>query len=120
MTKRAKRSTKAGRRILDALNELASAAQAGVPLGARFTVRTVEVPDEPGDYDAASVRATRDVLEVSQAVFARLIGVSTKLVQAWEGGDRAPAPIARRLLDAINEDPQKWRAVIRPREPLAV
>jgi putative transcriptional regulator len=71
----------------------------------RFTVRTIRVA-EPGVYRPNTVRAVRKELGVSQAVFAQLLGVSQVLVRSWERGVREPAPIARRLLDVIRNDPQ--------------
>jgi putative transcriptional regulator len=71
----------------------------------RFTVRTIQVT-EPGVYRPHMVRTVRKELGVSQAVFAQLLGVSQVLVRSWERGVREPAPIARRLLDIIREDPQ--------------
>jgi DNA-binding transcriptional regulator YiaG len=55
------------------------------------------------------VRATRDRLGVSVAVFAKLVGVSAKLVEHWEQGRRAPSTLAARLLDRINADPDGFR-----------
>jgi DNA-binding transcriptional regulator YiaG len=84
----------------------------GVPLAKKFTVRTVEIVPEPCEYGAKQVRATRDLLGVSQPVFAQMLGVSAALVRAWELGQRKPAPIARRLLDPIHANPSNWRAMI--------
>jgi putative transcriptional regulator len=98
---------------MDGLAEIeAGLGAGGGPVEARFTVRTVELPDEPGAYDAAAVRATRAKLGASQAVFARLLGVSLKLAQAWERGARQPSPLARRLLDEFNANPRRWIALI--------
>ncbi|HVS70630.1 MAG TPA: transcriptional regulator [Phycisphaerae bacterium] len=77
-----------------------------------FTVHTVEVP-EPSDYHARDVRALRDVLGVSQAVFAHLMGVSVVLVKSWEQGSRKPSMMARRLLDTIKANPSEWLATVR-------
>ncbi len=108
-TRKAKktRMTKAGKEILAALTEIKQAIDDGVPLSERFTVREVEV-EEPGEYDAAKVCRTRARLGVSQAVFARIVGVSTILVQSWECQKRTPNPLARRVLDEINRDPKRW------------
>lgn len=73
------------------------------------TVRQVDIPTPTG-YGAAEVRATRDRLGVSAAVFAKLVGVSAKLVEHWEQGRRVPSPLAARLLDRINVDPDGFRA----------
>ena len=104
--------TAAGREIIGALTELAEALESGEPLGRRFTVRTVEMPQQPSPYDAEEVKATRARLGASQAVFARLVGASVKLVQAWETGSRRPSPMARRLFDEFNRDPQRWTRLI--------
>jgi putative transcriptional regulator len=77
-----------------------------------FTVKTIEVPT-PNVYRAHEVRALRDCLGVSQAVFAQLVGVSVILVKSWERGVRVPNPMARRLLDTIKADPSRWLATVR-------
>lgn len=107
-TPRRPESSAAGRKIIGALTELAEAVERGGPLPPGFTARTVELPDPPAEYDAAAVRATRVRLGASQAVFAHLLAVSPKLVQAWEQGSRKPAGPERRLLDDINADPDRW------------
>ena len=111
--KRTGRMTSKGREILASLMEAVEVERSGIPLESRFTVRTVELPDEPATYDPAAVRDTRNKLAVSQPVFARLLGVSVVLVRAWEQGQRKPALWARRLLDEVNRDPSHWRAMLR-------
>ena len=92
------RMTAKGREIVASLQELLDVVRAGVPLESRFTVRTVEMPDDPRPYDEAAVRATRDLLGVSQPVFAHLVGVSAMLVRAWEQGQRTAKRSAPLLL----------------------
>jgi putative transcriptional regulator len=70
----------------------------------KLTMKTVEIPDPP-HFSAASIRRLRDRLGVSQGIFAKLLGVSRKLVEAWEAGARTPSPMACRLLDAIARRP---------------
>lgn len=77
-----------------------------------FTARTIEIPD-PSDYAARDVRALRESLHVSQAIFARLLGVSRILVQKWEAGDNTPSPMARRLMDTIKANPPAWLSAVR-------
>ncbi len=55
---------------------------------------------------------TRELVGVSQPIFAKMLGVSPALVRAWECGQRKPAPIARRMLDLVRADPMNWRAII--------
>ena len=78
----------------------------------RFTVRTSEVV-EPSEYSAKAVIRTRNMLKVSQSVFAQILGVSPALVRAWERGARKPSPIARRLLDQVRGNPSNFRMLIR-------
>ena len=110
-----RRGTSAGREIIQALTELRDVLQAGESLESHFTVRTVIVPNAPLKYSATSVRQTRTKLGVSQAIFAKLLGVSTVLVQHWESGSRVPAAWACRLLDEMNRDPAHWRSMLQPR-----
>lgn len=73
----------------------------------KVTAREVEIPD-PSGYGPKEVRATRQRLGVSAEVFARLLGVSSKLVEHWEQGRRTPSPLAARLLDRINLEPDQF------------
>jgi putative transcriptional regulator len=102
--------------IIEGLTEFAEALERGEPLDSRFTVRTVELPPEPTHYTPKQIRATRDRLSASQAVFASLVGVSTTLVQHWEQGFRRPSRMACRLLDEINHDPKRWARMIGARK----
>jgi DNA-binding transcriptional regulator YiaG len=102
-----------GKAIVADMTEFAEALEAGIPLESKYTVRRVQLPEAPNKYTSQAVRVTRDRICVSQAVFAHLLGVSTILVQAWEQGNRVPAAWARRLLDEVNRDPQRWRGIIR-------
>ncbi len=73
----------------------------------KLTMKTVEIP-EPPHFSAAAVHKLRDRLGLSQGLFAKLVGVSRKLVEAWEGGTRTPSPMACRLLDAIARKPSLY------------
>jgi putative transcriptional regulator len=110
---RSRQMTAKGREIVSSLAEAIEVERRGIPIDSRFTVRTVEMPDEPKTYDPVGVRATRDKIGVSQAIFAQLVGVSVMLVRAWEQGQRRPALWARRLFDEMNRDPRHWRAMFR-------
>jgi putative transcriptional regulator len=70
----------------------------------KLTMKTVEIP-EPPKFNAKAIHKLRDRLFLSQGLFAKLLGVSPKLVEAWEAGTRIPSPMARRLLDAIARNP---------------
>lgn len=98
----------AGRRVADdlmeGLREMLAVIQSGKRPEEVLTVRTIELV-EPGRYDRKAVRKLRDRMGLSQAMFARVLSVSTVLVQSWEQGKRVPAPMARRLLDEVSRDP---------------
>jgi DNA-binding transcriptional regulator YiaG len=99
------------RQSMDELRSIMARGQSPTADG-RLTVRTVEVV-EPSAYDAKAVRRTRRSLNLSQALFAQLLGVSGALVRAWELGSRAPAPLARRLLDQVRASPGAFTALVR-------
>ncbi|MBO4928141.1 MAG: hypothetical protein J5379_07830 [Clostridiales bacterium] len=45
------------------------------------------------------------MLNMSQASFAVVMGVSTKTVEAWEAGTNKPKGPARRFMIALKKDP---------------
>jgi DNA-binding transcriptional regulator YiaG len=92
-----------GSELIEALTEVHDALRHNNH--AKLDVRTVQIP-HPSPYDAKAVRALRDQLGVSQALFAQIVGVSKKLVEHWESNVRKPSPMARRLMDAIARDPK--------------
>ena len=95
-------------RIIGGLADFRTALKAKEPINRRFTVRTVVLDLEPGAYAPTSIQSMRQKLDVSQAVFARIMGVSSHTVQAWEQGKREPSRTVRRLMDDIQDDPQRW------------
>lgn len=73
----------------------------------KLTLKTVEIPDPP-IYRATDVHELRERMGLSQGLFAKLLGVSRKLVEAWEAGTRTPSPMARRLLGAVSLHPSTF------------
>ena len=71
-----------------------------------LTLRTVEVPEEPPEIDGETLAALRTQAAMSQAVFAKLLNVSTKTLQSWEQGVRQPSEASRRLLQVFSEEPE--------------
>jgi DNA-binding transcriptional regulator YiaG len=104
-----------GRQMAHAMGELRSIMSRGQSPSAngRLTARTIEVA-EPSAYNARRIKQTRAMLNVSQTVFARIVGVSDVLVRSWERGVRQPAPIARRLLDQIRRYPAQFSPLVHP------
>ena len=103
----------AGRKLMAALRELHHAVMTGDT--SKHTIREVEI-SEPGQYRASDVRALRSAMNVSQGVFAAMIGVSPALVQHWEHGIRGPGLLARRLLDQVRENPGKYARSVMQRK----
>jgi putative transcriptional regulator len=77
-----------------------------------LTLRTVEVPDDPPEIDAATLAALRNAAGMSQAVFAKLLNVSTKTLQSWEQGLRDPSDASRRLIQLFSERPEMFCQVV--------
>src|SRR5437763_12678882 len=71
-----------------------------------LTLKTVEVPAAPPEIDAKTLAALREAAAMSQAVFAKVLYVSTKTVQSWEQGVRVPSMAARRLIHIFAEQPE--------------
>ena len=68
-------------------------------------LRTTILPAPPRPMSAQEIRALRDALQASQAVFARFLNVSPQLVRAWESGTRSPTGAALRLLEVATRHP---------------
>ena len=71
-----------------------------------LSLKTVEVPDEPPQVDAATLAAIRKRAQMSQALFARVLNVSPKTVQSWEQGTRSPSQASLRLIELFSQRPQ--------------
>jgi putative transcriptional regulator len=69
------------------------------------SLRSTALPQPPAPMTAKDVRAVRDRLQASQGVLARCLNVSTKLVQAWEAGERTPSGPALVLLRMVEQQP---------------
>lgn len=52
-----------------------------------------------------NIAQLRHSLSLTQKAFAALLGVSTRTVEAWEGGKSTPTPTAKKLLYLIQSEP---------------
>jgi putative transcriptional regulator len=102
--------TKVGKKILKRLSAFVGALGKNQSQGERFTCRKIELNLIPEQYNPKKIKNTRDVLGVSQALFAQFLGVSPKTVAAWERGAKTPQDIACRFMDEIRHDPDYWRS----------
>lgn len=69
-------------------------------------LRTTKLAEIPRKRTNSEIRALRDKLRCSQAVFARALNVSVKTYQAWEQGTREPSGSALKLLAIAEINPE--------------
>jgi putative transcriptional regulator len=106
---RSKKLSPAGAKIVSAFQEAVDVMRSGVSLPGRLTVRSFQAEFVRPSYGPDDVRRVRDLLGMSQVVFARFLGVDPNTVRSWEQGTRPPSSIARRFMGEIEEDPAYWR-----------
>lgn len=109
MTNNTKRSvgeelTRRLKRFTDDLETVKSTAD----LPKKYTVRRVKLKLESRPLSSKDVKAIREILNASQAIFAQFIGVSVGTVRDWEQGKSSPNGAAQRLMSEISRDPEYW------------
>ena len=57
------------------------------------------------EISSQEVKDIRVSLNMTQVVFAGIMGVSAKTVEAWESGINTPSGTARRMLSMLKADP---------------
>ena len=70
----------------------------------RARKNTIYVAPVP-EFEAKDIKNIRSELGMTQVLFAGVIGVSTKTVEAWEAGRNMPDGPARRILSMLRDDP---------------
>ncbi len=89
--------------LMTSLNQ-ALAFSKGESTGGRITVRHAPQPPRPrGRKDVARIRKR---LNFSQGMFASVLNVSPRTVQAWEAGRRTPSDAALKLLAIAEKHPE--------------
>ena len=73
-------------RIVSRLTEFTEALESGADISEKFTCHKVTLKLEPGSYAPQKVKKTRDLLNLSQPLFAKFLGVAVQTVRAWEQG----------------------------------
>jgi len=76
------------------------------PESGKVDLRTVEIPPRPKPMKPADIRALREGLNASQALFARLLNVSSNAVESWEQGLRQPRQATLKLLHVARKNPE--------------
>ena len=82
-------------------------------LSQSFTCRTLTLALKPQAYSPAMVKGTRELLRVSQPIFAQFLGVSATAVRDWEQGLKPPRGAACRLMDEIRQNPSYFQQRLR-------
>jgi putative transcriptional regulator len=96
------KKTKLGQELIRGMMEIV-AHQEG-----KITLRTtkMELPDLPPELSGEEISKIRlKKLHMSQGAFARFLGVSVRVVQSWEQGEKKPSGAARRLLQIAEKNP---------------
>ena len=57
-------------------------------------------------FRAEDIKKIRKNMEMTQSIFASLMGVSKKTIEAWECGRNMPDGPARRILSMLQTDPK--------------
>lgn len=74
--------------------------------GEQINARTTVLPAPPEPLSQEEIIKLREQFNCSQAVFARLLNVSVKTLQAWEQGVRTPSDAALKLLTVARNHPE--------------
>jgi DNA-binding transcriptional regulator YiaG len=68
-------------------------------------LRTVTMPPPPKPLKPAEIQTMRAAMNASQALFARLLNVSSNAVESWEQGIRQPRQATLKLLHIARKNP---------------
>lgn len=74
--------------------------------GEQINARTTVLPAPPQPLSRQEIIKLREQFNCSQVVFARLLNVSVKTLQAWEQGVRVPSDAALKLLTVARKHPE--------------
>lgn len=69
-------------------------------------VTRIQAPRPPKAMSPRDIARLRQRLNCSQAVFAMMLNISPKTVQAWEQGSREPGDAALKLLTIAKKHPE--------------
>jgi len=80
----------------------------------KYTAAETKVVPPP-QYVPERIRGIRDVMALSQPVFAAALNVSPETVRAWEQGKREPDGPTLRLLEVADQHPEVLLTKVRAR-----
>jgi putative transcriptional regulator len=86
---------------------------ASLETGRKLTRRTIRLPAAPPRISGQEIASLRqEKLRLSQNVFASVLNVSLKTVQAWEQGRNEPCGPALRLLWLLSAKPEILKPIL--------
>jgi putative transcriptional regulator len=98
-----------GAEMVAGLSAFCDALESGEPIEERFIVRTVHRDPNPKSFEASDVKDIRRMLNASQVVFAKILGVSVKSLRSWEQGTKGVPATTCRILDRMIANPDLWK-----------
>ena len=98
------------RNLFDELKQGLGEIQSHIQGKITLKTETIHKPD-PVNITAEKVKAIRERLNLSQAVFARKLRTSVRTYQGWEQGKTKPNPQAVLLLKMVEKSPQTFEAI---------
>lgn len=98
-----------GEKLLESMRQAVDIAKGTVPKSG-YTTHTVEVVRPP---EQVNVKAIREGLGLTQAVFAARFGLSLFTLRNWEQGKRQPDQASRAYLTVIERYPEEVRQALR-------
>ena len=94
--------------IIQGLNEAIEYEKGDVKAHSTVKCTVTPVPE----LTSSEIKDIRLRFGMTQATFAKAIGVSAKTVEAWEAGTNKPIGIAKRFLSIIKTDPDFFKKTI--------
>jgi len=104
------KNTRMGQKLIKGLKEVLEFEQGRKTLN----VSEVNLPQmPPGWTQKQIIRLRTERLGVSQPLFASYLGVSVGALRSWEQGLKHPSSTARRLLQVLSKDPERFIRLIK-------
>ncbi len=94
--------------IVDGLNEAVEYEKGN---SKKTRTRVIHIPALP-NYRGSEIKAIRIRYQLTQKLFAELLGVSPKTIEAWEAGKNIPQGPAQRFLSVLDQDGETQNAYI--------
>lgn len=71
----------------------------------KLRANRIKIAKAPASFSKKEIKKIREKLNCSQAIFASVLNVDVKTIQAWEAGARTPSGLALRMLQICKDSP---------------